>query len=107
MENLEGRIMEVLQDPSQMEQILNIAKNLGISGEPTPNSAAMPEIGSIMELLQKGSQQEPRRDALLHALLPYLRPDRQRRLEKAMQLAKLSNLAGFALQSLNDPSESG
>ena len=107
MENLENRIMEVLQDPSQMEQILNIAKSLGISGEAQPDPAAMPELGSVMELLQAGRQQEPRRDALLRALLPYLSPDRQRRLEKAMQIAKLSNLAGFALQNLNDSSESG
>ena len=107
MENLESRIMEVLQDPSQMEQILNIAKSLGISGESEGSSTLTPDIGVITNLLQTGNRQEPRRDALLNALLPYLRPERQRRLEKAMRLAKLSNLAGFALQSLNDSQESG
>ncbi len=108
MENLENRIMEVLQDPGQMEQILNIAKSLGLSGEgSTAAPEAMPELSTVMELLQKGSQPEPRRDALLRALLPYLRPERQRRLEKAMQLARFSNLAGFALQSLKEQPEGG
>ena len=106
MENLENRIMEVLQDPSQMEQILQIAKNLGLSSEGAQQQTdTIPELGTIMELLQKSACREPRRDALLQALIPYLRPDRRRRLEKAMQLARLSSLAGVALETMKNPSE--
>ena len=89
-----------------MDQILQIAKNLGLGGENAAQpTQALPDMGAVMELLQKGAGQEMQRDALLHALIPYLKPDRRRRLEKAMQLARLSSLAGFALQSMKEQPE--
>ena len=107
MENLEARIMEVLQDPDQMEQIMQIAKSFG-AGTAAPSEESEPSLlNTVMQLTQNGSPRDANRNALLCALLPYLKPDRQRRLEKAMQLAKFSGLAELALQSLKEPQEGG
>ena len=102
MDSMESKILEVLQDPQQMEQIFEIAKGLGFGspGEEQPQDSPMPDPAAIMGLLQRSHEAEPRQEALIQALLPYLKPERQRKLQRAMKLARLSNLAGFALQNL-------
>ena len=108
MENLESKIMEVLQDPEQMQQIMQIAKSLG--GESRANTETelpLPDISLLTQMLHTDSQQESNRTALLNALLPYLKPERQWRLERAMQLARFSNLAELALQSMKERPEGG
>lgn len=60
-----------------------------------PLEAALQQVSQIMQQAQtKGSRQQ----TLVQALLPYLNPKRQERLERAMQLSQLSRIAGSALQ---------
>ena len=104
MENLEEKILGILNDPQAMEQVLSAAKSLGLSPDDasdTPPAAPLP----VMELLQKAGAPDHRQEALMHALVPYLKPQRRKKLERALRLAKLSHLAGFALQS--DPAAVG
>lgn len=91
MEDMEEKILGVLRDPQQMEQIMAIAGNLGLTQE---EGDAPP----VTELLQKFGAPDHRQEALMHALAPYLKPQRRKKLERALRLAKLSHLAGFALQ---------
>ena len=107
MDNMETRIMDILQNPEQMEQIMQIARNLGLGPELASAEPEAPDISILTKLLQSGGQQDTNRNALLSALLPYLKPDRQRRLEKAMQLARFSSIAEAALQSFRETSEGG
>ena len=109
MENAENMILDVLNDPEKLSQVMDIAKNLGFSppGEEPP---AAPEaenlnMGAMLSMLQSMGSQEPQQEALIRALLPYLRPERQKKLQKAMRLAKLSNLAGVALKNYADKPE--
>ena len=109
MENMESRIMEVLNDPEKLSEIMQIAQNLGFSPtaeeSPSPDGSAL--TGTLLRLM--GSMQDTgcRQDALLGALMPYLRPERQKRLRRAMQVAKLSHLAGYALKNYSDLTEEG
>lgn len=107
MENMEEKIMDVLSDPQKMEGIMNIVKNLGFSppSESTEEQTPEPDpqmTGTILNLLQKANAPDGRQDALLHALMPYLRPSRQKKLQQALRVAKLSSLAGFALKNYSD-----
>ena len=101
MDNLEEKIKEVLSDPEKFDGILSIAKNLGFRDEEPAQEAPIP-IAPIMEMLGKANTQNGKQDALIHALLPYLRPERQKKLQRALRLAKLSDLAQFALKNYAD-----
>lgn len=82
MEDLQQQVLGVLNDPEKLSQVLDMAKGLGF---PPPESEAPQEGNS--------------RSALLKALTPYLKPDRRKRLERAIELSQLSDLARFALQN--------
>ena len=104
MENMESKILEVLQDPQQMDQILQFAKNLGFGppDDTTKQESTMPDPSILAELQKASCDQESRRDALIQALLPYLKPEKQKKLQRAVKLAKLSNFAGVALQNFTE-----
>ena len=108
MENMESRIMEVLNDPEKLSEIMQIAQNLGFS--PAAEESASAETGALpgsLLPLMSSMQSGGRQDALLGALMPYLRPERQKKLRRAMQVAKLSHLAGYALKNYSDLTEDG
>lgn len=98
MEDLEQTILGVLNDPEKMQQIMGIAQSLGLSQEQSAGAeqSAAPSLDMLTGLLQQGS--DSRKDALFHALMPFLQPDRRKKLQRAMQVARLSRLANFALR---------
>ena len=106
MDNLEEKIMDVLNDPQKLGQIMDIAKGLGFSPEQEPIGEAPafdPQMtGTVMNLLRQAGTQDGRQDALFHALMPYLQPNRQKKLQRALKVAKLSHLAGYALKNYSD-----
>lgn len=103
MDDLEEKVSQVLNDPAQMEQIMAIARSLGF---PPPEDGAKEETETpltippqITQLLSQASQMERKQDALLRALKPFLQPGRQEKIDKAMQVARISQLAGYALKN--------
>ena len=97
MGELEDRISGVLNDPQQMEQIMNMARSL-MGGEAPPEPAA-PDPGLTARLggLLRGSGGDGDRRALLEALKPWLSAKRREKLERAMRMARLARLASAAL----------
>lgn len=105
MENMEEKIMEVLGDPEKMEQIIGLAKGLGFSPAQNDVPAQEPDAqaaGTLLNLMQLANTADDRQQTLLQALMPYLKPSRQKKLQKAMRVAKLSHLAEFALKNYSD-----
>ena len=102
MENMEDRIMDILNDPQKMEQVAEMAQKLGL-----PNPSGDGEIPPALGALLQNSGGDNRQQALIQALLPYLRPNRQKKLRRAVELARLSHVAGFALQNYAKESEGG
>lgn len=97
-------LSRVLSDPDAMTQLNSLASNLGLSqssSKPAPaQSPADP--GSLMNTLLRSSSQfgqDAQLTALVRALKPFLRPERAQRLDAAVQVAKVSQLAGSTLQS--------
>ena len=107
MDNLEGQIRQVLNDPAQMAQIMGLAQSLmGGGGEAAPQEAPPPPrdgglLGKLGAMMGKpsasggGSQQ-----ALLQAMRPFLSEKRQRKIDRALQITRMAHLAKMAMEGL-------
>ena len=100
--SLEQAIGAVLQDPQQLQKIFALAQSLGLS---PPEAAAPPaeqtpeDRGSALRaLLQQAGKLDRRQENLLNALKPFLKPERREKVDRAMQAARISRLAGAALR---------
>lgn len=113
MASLEDNLNQLLSDPNAMEQIFSLAGKLGMSSEPEaeeqPLSEREPEaaelsqplfgaeglggLGKLLEIFQGSQQTAQEADALLDALRPFLRQERQEKLDRARRLAGLSRAA--------------
>jgi len=109
MDDLEAQLQQLLQDPEQMKTIRSLAESLGIS-PPSEEGAQQQEAkseGNPFAMLQSvaknpsNHQRSSKSEALLQAIKPFLRPERQQKLERAIQLARLSRVAGTFLQDQN------
>ncbi|MBE6954575.1 MAG: hypothetical protein E7449_01515 [Ruminococcaceae bacterium] len=113
MDDLESKINQVLSDPQSMQKIFSIAQSLGVSPptdapkEETPavDSSLLPDLSMLStlgQLMQSQGASDSRHTELLNALRPFLRPERQQSLDRALRVAKLSHLARFALNNLSE-----
>ena len=97
MGDWEERIAGILNDPEQMAQIREMARSL--MGEGAPGAQPEPTGGGMAKLsglLQSGGS-SPAQE-LLRAMKPYLSQKRQGKLERALRIARVLKLAGFALK---------
>lgn len=108
-------LSRVMSDPNAMKQISALAQSLGLQNapaspppQPAPKPpappAAPPDAVRLMNnLLQMSSRMggDERQLALIRALKPFLRPERAAKLDMAIQVARMSRLAGSSLQSLS------
>lgn len=109
MEDLENTISQILGNPDSMAQIMSIAKSLGV---PSPSSEAEspPPVSpapaldqsmlSMLELVKQFGAGDPREAQLLNALKPYCSEQRRQRIDRALQIARLSQIAGTALRNM-------
>jgi hypothetical protein len=114
MAEFEDALNSLLSDPQAMGQILALAGKLGGQTEPPspdqapppvppppPEEPEMPDLaqmGRLLSLLQAREVGTPEARALLDALRPFLKPERQRKLDRALRLAGFSQVARQALQ---------
>ena len=98
MDNLTEQLSRLLEDPGSLKQIMDIAAVVGQKmGTESPLPSDLPE--QINSVLCKAQHKDEREDALIHALIPYLRPHPQARLQRAVEVAHLSQLAEIALKT--------
>lgn len=116
MADFEEALNSLLSDPDAMGQIMALAGKLGMGGDtPSPDPSEPPspqetptdqagsppllgpeqlsQVGKLLELVQTSRQADQESDALIAALRPFLRADRQKKLDRACQLAGLSRAA--------------
>ena len=120
MAEFDEKLNSILSNPDAMSQIMQLAQSLSggqeqPSAPPSPpppprpaprQSAPAPDMLSslaggldpklltrLLPIIQElGGQQDSNARALLYALRPYLREDRQEKVERALQLARLFHL---------------
>ena len=127
MNDLEEKLGAILSNQDAMSQIMALAKSLGGGGtaEPPPPAAPSPEpsgkappaspaAGFDPRLLSMAAKLagayndagDDRRVALLTALGPFVKEERQAKLNKAIQIARLTRVVRIALDSFRTKGES-
>ena len=116
MAEFDEKLNSILSNPDAMSQIMQLAQSLGGGGpqqsESPPPPAPPPPSGGGGDLLSSlaggldpklisrflpliqelGGQRDSNARNLLSALRPYLKSDRQEKIERALQLARLFHL---------------
>lgn len=100
MDDMQSKLGAILSNPQLMQQIMSLAQNFGENTpqpETPPGNEGIPNMDftTIQKLagLASNSSLGKNQQDLLRALRPYLSHQRIDRLERAMQAAKLANLA--------------
>jgi hypothetical protein len=106
--DLEKSLNAVLSDPEQMGKLAQIAKQFMGQGESEPaqeaQQASEPDLklfGMLKHALSGGST-SGNSTALLKAMRSYLRPEKQQKMDKAMNLAKVVHIAGSVMKDYGD-----
>ena len=110
MDELERALRAVLDDPAQLQELRELAGSMGFSvpqaqperapvpdppeSEPKP---VLPEPAAAM--LRQAGKMDKRQEALLLALKPFLRKERQEKIDRALHAARLASLASLALKN--------
>lgn len=118
MDELERALRAVLDDPAQLQELRELAGSMGFSvpqaqperapvpdppeSEPKPMQAVfqqqpLPEPAAAM--LRQAGKMDKKQEALLLALKPFLRRERQEKIDRALQAARLASLASLALKN--------
>ena len=126
MGEFEEKMNAILGNKEAMGQIMALAQSLGKQSSsdqeekdtaPEPAEDAPPDLSQLMgnldpkmvqlgmRLMREYQQDDGQNTALLQALRPYLREERRGRLDKAVQIAKMSRLLRVALGSLGGKGE--
>ena len=120
MAEFDEKLNQILSDPGAMAQIMQLAQSLGgdTSSPPSPPSSPPPAsskqpsgdngasllsslasgidpamLTKLLPLVRElGGKQDSNARALLYALRPYLKEERQEKVERALQLARLFHL---------------
>lgn len=117
MAELDEKLAAMMADPNIMAQVAAMAKSLGMAppgpgetppeGPPKPppkgpeKPPAPPPSPDVLQRLAAMAGQsalDENRRRLLHALRPYVRPERLARLENAMRTAQLAGAATAMLE---------
>lgn len=108
MDDLDSKLESILGNPQIMEQIMNIAGQVGGNSEVSPHDSKQPEqpapivdSGSLRNLsnLLGNTSIDKNQQALIRALAPYVGAQKTGKLERAMQAAKMAQMAsGFLAQ---------
>lgn len=116
MAEFDEKLNQILSDPGAMAQIMQLAQSLGgdTSSPPSPPPASSKQpsgdngasllsslaggidpamLTKLLPLVRElGGKQDSNARALLYALRPYLKEERQEKVERALQLARLFHL---------------
>lgn len=116
MAEFDEKLNQILSDPGAMAQIMQLAQSLGgdtaSPPSPPPASSSQPSgdngasllsslaggidpamLTKLLPLVRElGGKQDSNARALLYALRPYLKEERQEKVERALQLARLFHL---------------
>ena len=106
MNEIEDMLSKILSSPEEMEKLGKMASELFGGEAQNEKGKPMPSVSDISSMLNSlmGSKGGDKA-ALVKALSPYLKPERQRKLEKALKISRLAGVAEIAMQSFGDGNE--
>lgn len=106
MSEFEDMLGKILGDPGEMEKIANLASQLmggGEAGSEKEKEKDGPDLGKMLgKLMGSGAVSGGDKAALVAALGPFLKPERRRKLEKALRISRLAGIAEIAMSGLGE-----
>lgn len=132
MDDFEEKLNSILASPETMGQIMALADSISgspeqsssgaTSDEPTPSRPQTPlpkpatsanplamlqnldpaMLKTITSLFQEYNRSDDQKTALLHALQPFLREERQYKVDKAIRITRLSRVIRAAFQMFRE-----
>ena len=124
MAELEDKLNAILGNPEAMGQIMSLAQSLtgGAGGgaeppPPPPSPAGGGDLAALlgqadprmlrvgMEVLQAYQSGEDKSSALLSALRPFLKPEHQDRIDRALRWTRMARVLRAALNALGKEGE--
>lgn len=104
MDDLQSKISAIFSSPESMEQIRTLAQSLAGSSDSQHSSPAAsshedalplmdPRIMQVMTRAMNEFSKPSEASALLGALRPYLSPERQSKIDNAINIAKIAKIA--------------
>ena len=103
MSEIEDMLGKILSDPEEMAKISRLASS--IFGEEEDNKKPGGDMGAILGALMGKSGNSGNKAAFVEAIGPYLKPERRRRLEKALKISRIAGIAGIALNEWGEGDE--
>lgn len=111
MAELEDKLNALLSDPAQMAQIMQLAQQLsgsmGTAPPPPPQQTPlavggldMASMARFLPLLQELNSSNSQVTQLLYALRPFLKPEKQEKIQRAAKLARLIHVGKRALTEM-------
>ena len=113
MAELEDKLNALLSDPAQMAQVMQLAQQLSgsMGGTPLPPTQQPPPstgLGGLdmasmtrfLPLLQELNSSNSQVTQLLYALQPFLKPEKQEKIQRAAKLARLIHVGKRALTEM-------
>ena len=94
MAEFDDKLNSILSNPDAMSQIMQLAQSLSGPGpgQEAPPSPPPPPPQQTAAPPPMGGQRDSNARALLYALRPYLKEEKQSKVERALQLARLFHL---------------
>ena len=120
MGDFESKLDSILNNPQAMSQIMSLAQSLGANKESADPVETPPAAGSNSEepsfmdarllsvvgsLFSQYNSNDDQRVALLNSLRPFVKEQRYAKLDKAIQIAKLSRVVRMAIDLLRSKEE--
>lgn len=100
MDDLSGKLSELLNDPEGMARIQKMAQSLLSDKKKEEPDTAGIDIGKLMPIISKiNSRGNDNRTALLLALRPHLSDKRQERLDTAVRLLRVADMLPLLQES--------
>jgi hypothetical protein len=91
MADFQEALGQILNDPEKLKSLAAMAGSLGLGPPVSPAPGDAPAPPPPVPAANTGGSR--RYEALLLALEPFLRPERQQKLDRAMKAARLARLA--------------
>lgn len=103
MSEFEDMLGKILSDPAEMEKIAGLASAIMGGGEKEQEAPASggPDMAKMLGRLMQSSSGGDKA-ALVAALGPYLKPERRKKLEKALKISRLAGMAEIAMSGLGE-----
>ena len=112
MAEMEDKLNALLSDPAQMARIMQLAQQLsgsmGAVSPPPPQQPPAAGLGGpdmasmarFLPLLQELNSSNSQVTQLLYALRPFLKPEKQEKIQRAAKLARLIHVGKRALTEM-------